>query len=55
MSDVDDIERYRRELVTPGMTAGEFAMLLPERLRPTYWRQKIEQLCREHGDSGDET
>lgn len=41
-----EIERLREELVKPGMTAGEFAALLPEHLRQPYWRTKIDELFR---------
>lgn len=55
VTDADDIERYRREHITPGMTAGEFAQLLPEHLRSTYWHQKIEQVvAREPGVTEDD-
>jgi hypothetical protein len=54
MSDLDEIERLRRELGRPGMTAGEFAELLPEHLRQPYWHTKIEQWLRDQGIDPDE-
>lgn len=41
-----EIERLREELGKPLMTAGEFAELLPEHLRQTYWRTKIDEWFR---------
>lgn len=39
-----EIEEHRQRLVTPGMTAGEFAALLPPHLRQPYWAVKLEEL-----------
>lgn len=44
-----EIERLRQELGEPGMTAGEFAPLLPEHLRRPYWRMKLDQWFHEQG------
>ena len=49
MNEVEEIERLRAEHERPGMTAREFAELLPEHLRQPYWRTKTEQWCREQG------
>jgi hypothetical protein len=54
VSEQDEIDRLRTELGRPGMTAGEFAELLPEHLRQPYWRTKIEQLCQEQGIDPDD-
>lgn len=48
------IERARQRLVTSGMTAGEFAALLPEHLRQPYWSMKIAEVCRAEGVNPDE-
>lgn len=40
-----EIESYRKRLIRPGMTAGEFAALLPEHLRQPYWRSKIAEVA----------
>lgn len=39
----DCIECHRAKYATPGMTAGEFAPLLPEHLRHEYWITKLTQ------------
>jgi hypothetical protein len=49
-----EIEGYRARLVTPGMTAGEFAALLPEHLRGPYWNVKIGELARQQGLDPDD-
>lgn len=49
-----EIERLRVKHVRPGMTAGEFAELLPEHLRQPYWRTRIERWYREQGLDPDE-
>jgi hypothetical protein len=49
-----EIERLREELGKPGMTAGEFAPLLPEHLRGPYWRMKIEEWFEQQGLDPDE-
>ena len=38
-----EIEKYQRRYVTPGMTVGGFAPLLPEHLRQAYYDMKIEE------------
>jgi hypothetical protein len=53
VSELEEIEELRRQLVRPGMTAGEFAELLPERLRGPYWRTKLAELCRMEGIDPD--
>ncbi len=49
-----EIEEHRSRLATPGMTAGEFAALLPEHLRQPYWHMKIAEVCRAGGVNPDE-
>jgi hypothetical protein len=53
VTDLEEIEELRRQLARPGMTAGEFAELLPERLRGPYWHMKIGELCRAEGIDPD--
>lgn len=51
---VEQIEDHRRRLATPGMTAGQFAELLPERLRQPYWRSRIDEYFATQEDLDDE-
>lgn len=53
MSDLDEIERLRKSHATPGMTAGEFAELLPEHLRQPYWHSKIAEYVAAEGIDPD--
>jgi hypothetical protein len=54
MTDIEEIERLRSEHGRPGMTAGEFAELLPEHLRRPYWRMKLDEWFRAQGLDPDE-
>lgn len=44
-----EIADYRRRFAEPGMLAGEFAELLPQRLRQPYWESKIRELVEREG------
>lgn len=53
MTDIEEIEQLRNKHARPGMTAGEFAELLPEHLRRPYWRMKIDEWFRTQGYDPD--
>jgi hypothetical protein len=38
----DEIDKYRHH-ITPGMTPGDFAQLLPEHLRRPYWEAWLDE------------
>ena len=37
------IDCHRDRYATPGMTAGEFARLLPDHLKAPYWERKLSE------------